>query len=236
MGQLKDLTGQRFGKLTVIEFVELSKHGNAVWKCQCICGNTTIVSSNSLLTGHTKSCDCTRKEIRNDLTGQKFGRLTVTKLIGSENSQTMWECLCLCGNISIVASGSLVSGSTKSCGCSKGNWKNNTESAANSLFSNNKSSAAKRNLEFSLTKEQFLEITKRNCDYCGIEPLQIAKCKGGTNGDYIYNGLDRVDNEKGYTIENCVSCCKQCNISKASYTKEKFINWAKRLVKNLENK
>lgn len=60
-GKVKDLTGQRFGRLTVIERVE--NHGTEVaWKCQCDCGNTTKVSGHNLLRGATRSCGCLHKE------------------------------------------------------------------------------------------------------------------------------------------------------------------------------
>lgn len=58
----KNLTGKRFGRLTAIEPTEEVKCRNIVWKCQCDCGNVTLVRSNSLLNGHTKSCGCLHKE------------------------------------------------------------------------------------------------------------------------------------------------------------------------------
>ena len=57
-----DLTGNQFGKLTVIKRVENSSHNAAQWLCQCECGNCVVVTSNNLRTGHTKACGCTRKE------------------------------------------------------------------------------------------------------------------------------------------------------------------------------
>ena len=56
---LRDLTGQKFGRLTAIERVSGNSSNNKVrWKCKCDCGNEVIVLSNSLLTDHTKSCGC----------------------------------------------------------------------------------------------------------------------------------------------------------------------------------
>ena len=53
-----------------------------------------------------------------DLTGQRFGRLKVTRLIGKDKSQhQIWECLCDCGNVTVVCGGNLMNGHTKSCGC-----------------------------------------------------------------------------------------------------------------------
>ena len=59
---LKDLTGQRFSKLTVIEKTNMRKHGYVVWKCKCDCGNITYVDSSSLKSGNNKSCGCLKKK------------------------------------------------------------------------------------------------------------------------------------------------------------------------------
>lgn len=55
---LVDITGQSFGKLTVIEPIEQRSGSNVIWKCQCECGKITYVDGYSLRTGHTKSCGC----------------------------------------------------------------------------------------------------------------------------------------------------------------------------------
>lgn len=62
---MKDITGQRFGKLVVIEKAYKDTRGEWKWLCKCDCGNTKIVSGNKLRTGNTRSCGCYQKEIRN---------------------------------------------------------------------------------------------------------------------------------------------------------------------------
>lgn len=57
ISKVKDLTGQKFGKLLVVSR-EPSKNGRAMWLCKCECGNYTTVKGNKLSTGHTKSCGC----------------------------------------------------------------------------------------------------------------------------------------------------------------------------------
>ena len=78
MGKFIDLTGQKFGRLTVIKRVDNSKMGRVQWLCQCCCGNETKVSSLSLRTQNTQSCGClyneTRKTIRKSH-GYKHSRL-----------------------------------------------------------------------------------------------------------------------------------------------------------------
>lgn len=56
-----DLTGQRFGKLVVIEFGEMRKC-HSYWLCKCDCGNSFVTQGTSLKTGNTKSCGCIKKE------------------------------------------------------------------------------------------------------------------------------------------------------------------------------
>ena len=57
----RDLTGQKFGKLTVIAYAGKDKNHHTLWKCQCECGNITIVSTSNLTTGHTMSCGCNKQ-------------------------------------------------------------------------------------------------------------------------------------------------------------------------------
>ena len=141
MSRLIDLTGQQFGYLTVIERVE--NIGKQVrWLCRCKCGNEKIVYGTNLRRGLTTSCGCYRKEKLaqeklQDLTGQKFGRLTVIGLhhYNPELRQYYWECECECGGRAIVYSGHLKSGHTQSCGCinSKGEEKIATILTANNI-------------------------------------------------------------------------------------------------------
>lgn len=131
MERFIDLTGQRFGKLTVIERAEdhISKSGKTVtvaWRCKCDCGNEITVKSLNLRNGHVSSCGCYRKEFASkkidDLTGLKFGKLKVLEradncISPSGQPKTAWKCQCDCGKMIIVRARSLKLGKTKSCGC-----------------------------------------------------------------------------------------------------------------------
>lgn len=126
---LKDLTGQRFGRLVVIKQVENDAKNGVRWLCQCDCGNQCVVLSNTLIKGDTMSCGCKRSEIVHrlkfkDLVGQRFGKLQVihqaeyrTDLSGIK--KVYWHCKCDCGNECDVFSGLLSNGHTQSCGCIK---------------------------------------------------------------------------------------------------------------------
>lgn len=118
---MNDLTGQRFGHLTVIEKTKERKHGCIIWRCKCDCGNETKVTSHNLVSGDTKSCGCIKgknKRKPKDLTGQRFGRLTAIEPAGyRKNNIPVWRCLCDCGNETEIRENALISGNTKSCGC-----------------------------------------------------------------------------------------------------------------------
>lgn len=174
-----------------------------------------------------------------DLTGKKFGWLTVIKreYPNAKWGHIKWLCKCDCGNEKIILGDSFKYGKTKSCGClnKKTGRKNRLKSGISNmrtLFRHYKRSAKKRGYNFELTIEQFAEITKKDCYYCGTKPNQIAK-HYSCFGDYIYNGIDRIDNNKGYTIENVVSCCKQCNFAKRDLTTKEFKDWIKNIYEKM---
>ena len=62
MSKINDLTGQKFGRLTVIDYYGSNKNGRALWTCKCDCGNTKVIVGNSLLNKLTFSCGCYNKE------------------------------------------------------------------------------------------------------------------------------------------------------------------------------
>ena len=118
---MNDLTGQRFGRLSVIRATDERRHRHIVWECKCDCGNTVYVVTGSLLNGVSQSCGCLRKESKTrDLVGRRFGKLTVMRPteIRKKSGAVVWECLCDCGKTALVETGNLTGGGTSSCGCS----------------------------------------------------------------------------------------------------------------------
>lgn len=119
MGKIKDLTGQKFGSLTVLEITNERKNRQVVWKCQCDCGNITYVVGEALRTGHTKTCGCSWYQQRaEDLTNQVFGQLTVLKRneeLHPSDRASFWDCKCNCGNTRTVRSSLLKSGKILAC-------------------------------------------------------------------------------------------------------------------------
>lgn len=117
-----DLSGQKFGRLTVLERGKNDDNGHAYWICKCDCGNICEKSADNLKRGLTQSCGCLHSETTHqrtfiDLTNQRFGKLTVLKVDKIEDGVVFWKCKCDCGNETIVRRPNLVSGHTQSCGC-----------------------------------------------------------------------------------------------------------------------
>ena len=115
MSKLIDLTGKKFGKLTVIKRDENSKRP-VKWVCKCECGNECITAGDLLKKGRSISCGCIKKQYK-DLTLEKFGRLQPIKIHHIKDRKYYWECKCDCGNTKIVSASSLRTGHVKSCGC-----------------------------------------------------------------------------------------------------------------------
>ena len=115
-----DLTGQQFGRLTVLGVSEKRLSGELSWDCLCDCGNSIAVRGSSLRSGRTRSCGCLKsnREATLDLTGQRFGKLTVLRRSPENvNNHSAWVCKCDCGRETVVQGTLLRNGHTRSCGC-----------------------------------------------------------------------------------------------------------------------
>lgn len=208
-----DLTGQRFGHWTVIEFSHINKHRNAMWKAQCDCGTIKTVLGNSLREGKSTCCGCSKK-LRSikDLNGKKFGHLSVIRFDHVNDRQlAVWECLCDCGNTTYVTTSSLLSGNSKSCGCIR------KEKLREQSYINGYSS------------ERLYNVWKNMCGRCFDQKARGYKNYGGRGitvcdewrNDYasfrdwaMANGydpdapygqctIDRIDNDGNYEPSNC---------------------------------
>lgn len=108
------------------------------------------------------------------------------------------------------------------------------ETAFNKLYYQYQYSCAKsRNHKFTLTVNEFRFLVTQNCFYCEKVPSRIKKSREST---FTFNGIDRVDNSVGYIMENCVTCCRECNTKKGGVTKDMIDKSYKFLFnKNNEN-
>jgi hypothetical protein len=181
-----------------------------------------------------------------NLIGQTFGKLTVIAPgppTGKRNRST-FLCQCSCGTSKTITAENLKDGSTKSCGCLK---KELNQLRAPKMYSKcikyhpNIATARRvfRNYNDGLMFDDFLRLSQQNCHYCGQPPSNKANDKkldskaslfAKENGDFIYNGLDRLDSSKNHSVYNVVPCCFVCNRAKNNMSYENFKDWIRRLV------
>ena len=170
-----------------------------------------------------------------DLTGKKFGKLTVIKRVGTnKHKRLLWFCKCDCGKTKVVQGDRLKNGKTKSCGCLRKGMHFLPLGVAmlRRAMTNYRSNAKCKGISFKLTEKQFKKIIQQDCYYCGMKPNNILRGQNN-NKDLIYNGIDRIDNNKGYTINNVVPCCKLCNYRKKASTVWEFKDWIERVYNHL---
>lgn len=199
--------------------------------CQ-ICDIEFKKSPSIIKKGFGKFCSkkCLGISQRNDLNGEKFGKWTVINFSHikphKNTPQSMWNVRCECGQEKEVWASSLKGGKSKSCGCDRYNkiTKPFGESCLNDFFSHYKSAAKKRNIIFELDKEFFSLIVFKNCSYCGEDPKKRTNGRKSINGIIPLNGIDRKDNNIGYTVENCVPCCPKCNFMKMKLNDGEFLS------------
>jgi hypothetical protein len=183
-----------------------------------------------------------------NLVGQKFNRLLVIQLLPTRDNQgrVNYLCLCKCGNTTTVRGSLLKNDHTKSCGCldrekSSQRFKDKNpglklttgEAAFRQVLRTYKRDAKARGYSFELTIDEARDLMLSNCFYCGLEPQIKSGLESKFNGSFLRNGIDRKDNSKGYTLENCVSCCFICNKAKWTQSTEEFKTWLTRTYNHL---
>ena len=105
------------------------------------------------------------------------------------------------------------------------------EQSFNGLYRRYKSNASRKGRVFEFDKDSFRDITQQSCYYCGCDPYKISRDRYDT-GSYTFNGIDRYNNDKGYTLDNSVPCCEPCNRAKLMMTAEEYINLCKEVARN----
>jgi hypothetical protein len=254
MKQKKIIPGMKFGRLTVISKSSSVQCGSKTkkyqgsWLCKCDCGNEKIVKTTHLNRGRTKSCGCLISQYGRSLKpGDRRNNLTVISY-----NKGKWLCHCICGNITEVSTYNLNNNNTKSCGCiktevsSKKAYKLIEErrkyapdiASARRVWKN----MYRRNKNDNIDFDTFFKYSQENCFYCGIEPSNkynyfMAASSRGSNkakdeGEFIYNGLDRINSDGYHTADNVVTCCYLCNRSKNDRSIDEFLSWANKLEIN----
>lgn len=171
---------------------------------------------------------------RLQLRGRTFGRLLVLRSNGvTKRNNVLWFVQCTCGNRFETESHSLIRGNTTQCDpCRLKQLQRNNckpDSALRQLYAQYKCQARNAKRSFELTLAQFEALTSCSCFYTGRPPKQIKKTPGS---DYKYNGIDRLDNTKGYTVDNSVPCHGIINKMKGVLSSEVFIAICKEVAKH----
>lgn len=236
-----------------IDKLKLGSHKRVIKVCD-FCGLETKTSYKNVTTsrkrrsGSKDQCfECstgTRKKVdfKRDLVGHKSGKLTVVKFSHKDSKfHAWWLCICECGTEKTLRGSSLSCFKTKSCGtCAieQANQKRNNTNLLkrkalgwtketrriNEIYAKYIRGASTRNLSFELERNDFVLLIKSNCFYCGKTPLNRHR-------GLPYNGIDRKNNKIGYVIENCVSCCRICNLGKSGLEYKTWIEHIENLTK-----
>jgi hypothetical protein len=236
---MKNLTGQKFNKLTALKFVGRNKIHAALWECQCDCGNKTIVVMSELTLGRTKSCGCLKRgPKRTDIIGKKFGRLLVQSVKGlDKRKEYEYNCLCDCGNVKTVVCSSLERGVVKSCGCLKkecASKRTGFEQISGSYWGAVKRAAALRNIDFNITVEYAWDLfisQQRQCALSG-EQLGFVQNYSRDKRRIQTASLDRINSDIGYEAGNVQWVHKDINLMKLDHSQKEFIEWCRKVANN----
>ena len=162
--------------------------------------------------------------------GDTYSRLTVltepySVRKPSGRCERFVTCKCSCGEIKTVSLNKLRMKKTLSCGCYNKEMVSrrkisDSDRVKNSLIREYKISADCRKLDYSLSDDLIFSTVKKPCHYCGTTPIKPHR----EDSSFLYNGLDRFDNNLGYVESNIVPCCFICNKMKGVLTKEDFMD------------
>ncbi len=229
------VVGQQFQHLTVIKQAKNGRRGAIRWVCRCACKRKCIVHGRDLKNGSVRSCGYCRSRCI-DLTGKSFNGTRIVKFDGidKKSQQMRWLVVCPYGEKHrVLGSGLRRGGSKYRCICTAS--LSYGEASFNKLFGSYKQNARYKGISFRLSKPEFRKLTKGNCFYCGIKPSRVFKPKR-SNGEYIYNGVDRLDSDGPYRVENCVSCCKVHNEMKMKMSANQFVEACEAVVNHYRAK
>jgi hypothetical protein len=154
-----------------------------------------------------------------NITGEKSYGLKALYELPAKKGKRQWLFLCDCGREVGLPQEKL--GVNRSCGHL--NKLPVGQSERNRILRSYKANAKRRGFAWELSDKVFDTLSQSSCHYCGDLPNNESH-NPRSNGGFIYNGLDRKDNEMGYLKENVVACCKRCNFLKRSMSYVEFIS------------
>lgn len=243
MPRQKDYTGMRFGSTVALYPTEKRRKNNVIWVMRCDCGKEIERCTGDM--HRCDSCGCTRGHgKRKDYTGRRTENSVAIRDTGKTvNQKAVWIMRCdFCGGEFESTTDAIRCGhAAHKCEAWR-EWMNkklqkektykpgprlaNSQAHVNACLSAYKGGAAKRGFSFEIDIDYFRELIEQPCHYCGALP-KSRKINRGLAGMYAWNGIDRVDSALGYTVDNCVPCCSQCNRAKGTLNSDAFLAWVR---------
>lgn len=159
----------------------------------------------------------------------------------NNQGQPMGEWRCHCGNHFFQVNSRVTSGHKRTCGCSSFTPKYDVgEVGRMNILLSYKRNASGRGLTWELTDDMAYEMFAGVCHFCNKPPSNYATYGKAPHirdhNGFTYSGIDKLDNSVGYTIENSVPCCKECNFMKSSHTEEAYIKHCMEVAKKWAGK
>jgi hypothetical protein len=220
--------------MTVKELRELDC-GKFEYECECgkLFASERIIGRKGVI--NTCGCRTTRKNkfgIKNPV-GHKFNSLTIESIDHfDKHGLKHWKCRCDCGEITTATLFQLTSDDKSSCGCKRTSWNSDYHGdICRTFWTHIMRSAKARDIEILITREQawqkFLD-QDRKCAYTNLD-IYFAKSKKMSEGTA---SLDRIDSDKGYTLDNIQWVHKWVNIMKVDLKEDEFLTYCKLIVIN----
>ena len=185
-----------------------------------------------------------KKSHPKDYTGQRYGELVAIKSLDKKETtgeSILWLLECNCGryieSVPAKLKTRIEQGEITRClECNPVKRLPRGMAASNEVLRQYKQTARKNGRQFLLSGEEARQLFQSDCFYCGSPPSNYkSPGRWKYNGGYHYNGIDRLNNEKDYTTDNCVPCCVMCNKAKRDVPVDMFITWIWRAVEHLKN-
>lgn len=209
-------------------------HAWVTYELECLrCHRLTHRREDMLASVSCKGGPCSKKFI--DISGKRFGKLVALRVEKQETVKSRfwrWLCQCDCGKMVTQDVSQILRGSQRCPDCAR-------KFVGEQITLPNQMSAWRRHIRltrrnardagrpFTLTERDVVRICTQPCAYCGQLP-----CRDSLG--LVRNGIDRVDNSKGYTLDNVVTACTTCNIMKQDLSHVAFIDHIKRILNRIE--
>lgn len=205
---IKDRTGTRLGKVTVIAFAH-TRRKQAHWLCQCDCGREFIAAGSTLNPDGRQrriSCGCVRRALPprgfEGLEGRQFGRLRVLSYADRAGTQSKirWNVICECGAEKVVYGHSLKNGDTKSCGCLRKDAKGTPKHGLSRTRSYASWVKMRARVEGRVRLSEAERYAHVDMDPRWADPVTFCEEMGEP---WPGMTLERIDNARGYWPDNC---------------------------------